>query len=54
MTRDDELPEDAVALLDRLGIERARLRIYPDTGHALHWERPARFARDVEEFRLAS
>jgi pimeloyl-ACP methyl ester carboxylesterase len=23
---------------------------YPDTGHALHWERPLRFARDLAEF----
>jgi pimeloyl-ACP methyl ester carboxylesterase len=28
----------------------ARLVVYPDTGHAPHWERPERFARDLEEF----
>ena len=26
------------------------LKIYPDTGHALHWERPERFAKDLQEF----
>ncbi len=26
------------------------LRVYPDTGHALHWERPERFAKDLAEF----
>ena len=31
-------------------IPDARLVVYPDTGHALHWERPERFARDLEEF----
>jgi non-heme chloroperoxidase len=28
----------------------ARLVVYPDTGHALHWERPERFARDLTQF----
>jgi len=31
-------------------IGTATLRIYPETGHALHWERPADFARDVDAF----
>jgi pimeloyl-ACP methyl ester carboxylesterase/tetratricopeptide (TPR) repeat protein len=26
------------------------LKVYPDTGHALHWERPERFAKDIQEF----
>jgi pimeloyl-ACP methyl ester carboxylesterase len=25
-------------------------KVYPDTGHALHWERPERFAKDLQEF----
>ena len=28
----------------------ARLRVYPETGHAPHWERPAEFVRDLREF----
>lgn len=31
-------------------IPTAVLRIYQETGHALHWERPEQFARDVESF----
>ena len=26
------------------------LKVYADTGHALHWERPERFAKDLQEF----
>ena len=26
------------------------LKVYPETGHALHWERPERFAKDLQEF----
>ena len=29
-------------------IPGARLEVYPETGHALHWERPAEFVRDIE------
>lgn len=29
---------------------RATLEIYTETGHALHWERPERFARDLNRF----
>ncbi len=25
-------------------------KVYPNTGHALHWERPERFAKDLQEF----
>ena len=32
------------------GVAGASLRVYADTGHALHWEEPARFARDVTQF----
>jgi non-heme chloroperoxidase len=29
---------------------RARLSVYADSGHALHWEQPARFARELVTF----
>ena len=37
---------------DRLlgAIPGAVLRVYPETGHALHWERPERFAQDLRVF----
>jgi pimeloyl-ACP methyl ester carboxylesterase len=31
-------------------IPGAVLKVYPETGHALHWERPGEFARDLEAF----
>jgi non-heme chloroperoxidase len=31
-------------------IPHAELKVYPETGHALHWERPEQFARDLEVF----
>lgn len=31
-------------------IPHATLKVYPDTGHALHWERPDRFAPDLLTF----
>jgi rifampin ADP-ribosylating transferase len=31
-------------------IRHARLTVYQDTGHALHWEEPERFASDVATF----
>jgi non-heme chloroperoxidase len=31
-------------------IPRAELKIYADTGHALHWEQPDQFAHDLEAF----
>jgi len=32
------------------GIKHARLIVYEGTGHALHWEEPERFAKDLTEF----
>jgi non-heme chloroperoxidase len=34
----------------RQGIERATLRVFDDTGHAVHWERPERFADELLAF----
>jgi non-heme chloroperoxidase len=31
-------------------IPRARLKVYPDTGHVVHWERPEWVVRDLEAF----
>lgn len=31
-------------------IRNARLIVYKNTGHAVHWEEPARFANDLESF----
>ncbi|HEX7330827.1 MAG TPA: alpha/beta fold hydrolase [Pyrinomonadaceae bacterium] len=31
-------------------LRNSELKVYPDTGHALHWERPERFAKDLQEF----
>jgi non-heme chloroperoxidase len=31
-------------------IPGATLKVYPETGHAVHWERPEWVARDLEEF----
>jgi pimeloyl-ACP methyl ester carboxylesterase len=31
-------------------IAGSRLELYPDTGHALHWEAPARFVADLTAF----
>ncbi len=37
---------------DRLlaALPNARLKVYEDTGHGMHWERPERFAQDLQEF----
>lgn len=32
------------------GISNGRLLVYQETGHALHWEEPERFATDLAEF----
>jgi non-heme chloroperoxidase len=31
-------------------IPDATLKVYPETGHAVHWDRPERFVRDLEAF----
>ena len=31
-------------------LPNARLKIYEDTGHAMHWERPEWFAKDLQDF----
>jgi non-heme chloroperoxidase len=31
-------------------IPHAALKVYPDTGHAVHWDRPEWVVRDLEEF----
>jgi pimeloyl-ACP methyl ester carboxylesterase len=37
---------------DRLtaALKNSTLKVYADTGHALHWERPERFAADLQSF----
>jgi len=32
------------------GLANAVLKVYPETGHALHWERPSEFVSGLEEF----
>lgn len=34
----------------RTAIPNATVRVYPDVGHAPHWEEPEQFARDLVEF----
>jgi pimeloyl-ACP methyl ester carboxylesterase len=43
--------EEQEALMELTG--GGTLKIYPETGHGLHWERPDPFARDVTEFVLS-
>jgi non-heme chloroperoxidase len=31
-------------------IPGARSQVYPETGHSPHWERPERFAADLDAF----
>lgn len=31
-------------------LPHAVLKVYPETGHALHWERPEQFVKDLEDF----
>jgi non-heme chloroperoxidase len=47
--RDGFLSRDEVEGLAR-AIPGARLLAYPETGHAVQWERPERVARDVDAF----
>jgi pimeloyl-ACP methyl ester carboxylesterase len=49
--RDDQVNSlEEVGLPTARGIPGAKLIVYDDTGHALPWEQPERFARDVVEF----
>jgi pimeloyl-ACP methyl ester carboxylesterase len=34
-------------------ISGSTLKVYPGTGHAPHWEDPARFAGDIADFALS-
>jgi len=47
--QDTVFSQDAQEALE-LGLRNAVLKVYPATGHALHWERPEQFANDVKEF----
>ena len=38
--------QDALVAL----LKNSLLKVYPDTGHAPNWERPERFAKDLQEF----
>jgi pimeloyl-ACP methyl ester carboxylesterase len=44
--------EDQDALVH--AIHTATLKVYPETGHALHWERPEQFTHDLLQFIDAS
>src|SRR5215813_604199 len=46
---DTVFSQDAQKALE-LGLGNAVLKVYQETGHALHWERPEPFANDVKEF----
>lgn len=47
--RDAFCPQaDQLAL--KTAIARARLMVYPDAGHAVHWDEPSRFAADLAGF----
>jgi non-heme chloroperoxidase len=43
------VPREDTAML-AAGIARSRVSVYAGTGHALHWEQPARFARELVAF----
>ena len=47
--RDGFLSRDEVEGLAE-AIPDARLRVYPETGHAVQWERPERVASDLDAF----
>jgi non-heme chloroperoxidase len=36
------------------GLARAVLKVYPETGHAIHWERPEQVVQDLKEFIMQS
>lgn len=43
------VPAEDTATLSA-GVARSRVSVYAGTGHALHWEQPARFARELVAF----
>lgn len=47
--RDTVFPPDAQDSLVT-GLKTAVSKVYPETGHALHWERPEEFVHDLEGF----
>jgi len=47
--RDETAPRDDQHTLHRL-LTQSVLKVYEGTGHALHWEEPARFAADLVQF----
>jgi pimeloyl-ACP methyl ester carboxylesterase len=47
--RDSAFPRTEQDSLVRM-IGTADLQVYPETGHALHWERPDQFVRDLRAF----
>ena len=47
--RDGLLPSEEQARL-AAAIPGARSQVYPETGHSPHWERPERFAADLDAF----
>ncbi len=46
--RDEIFPRDAQQATE--AIPNAVFKLYAETGHALHWERPREFVADLEEF----
>jgi non-heme chloroperoxidase len=46
----DELTPYEAQLVLQQGIPGARLVIYPESGHAVHWEDPAQIAADIAAF----
>ena len=50
--RDGLLPPQEQQLL-AAAIPGARSQLYPETGHSPHWERPERFAADLDAFMRA-
>jgi pimeloyl-ACP methyl ester carboxylesterase len=46
---DTVFPRDAQDAL-AAGLARAVLRVYPGTGHAIHWEQPEQVVQDLKDF----
>ena len=49
MQQEDEAPETEVEAVASV-ISGSRLIVYPETGHAVQWERPEQVARDLTAF----